>query len=165
MRRHYRRNPESPLSVDWMDTAAVASGLVITQFVDQQFLQPVVGKMLPAGGVTGKLADAATTAASAWGAGELVGFLSREYGNDVARGGYILAAGKAISAVVPGVSVGTPTYPASLGKFAPFGAPAALPVATATAAGAAATAKMAALPPGGQDDYPRPQTVDSDVGI
>ena len=89
----------------------------------------------------------------------ITGTLSR-YGRDVQFGGLILTAGKALGAVVPGFSLGTPSLPAA---FQRFGMPGAAPAAAM--AGRAAPVALPALPPGGQANYPRPATVDSDVGL
>jgi hypothetical protein len=190
-RRHYRHNPYNPgelgyiAGIDVSDTLIKAAGLSLTQFVDQQFAFPLVSGVtkMSTSTMAGKLVDVGTTIISAVVAREAVGLVSREYADDVFAGGAILAGGKALGAVSGGAISLTATYPPMLGRFGlpgagGGGAPVALTSAAAGAvsgvAGVGASgpmgggvpmAPMAALPPGGQANYPRPATVDSDVGI
>lgn len=185
-RHHYRRNPGElgfVAGIDVADTLVKAAGLSLTQFVDQQFAFPLLSNVakLSTSTMTGKLADVGTTVISAVVAREVVGLVSSEYADDVFAGGAILAGGKALGAVSGGAISLTATYPPALGRFGMGGGAAGLTPAAMTAAatgaaggaaGAVATAgtsltptAMSALPPGGQANYPRPATVDSDVGI
>lgn len=161
---HHRRNPGIPhlFGADLEDLGAKAAGLALTQWLDQQFAQPLSRQVFKnQAGVMGKLVDVGTTALSAVVAGEGVGLLSHRYGDDVKTGGLILTVGKGIGVIVPGFSLGSPSLPAALNRFGLPGGGGAL---TAVAPGAAVVPLMA-LPPGGQPNYPRPATVDSDVGI
>lgn len=184
-RHHYRRNPGElgyVAGIDVADTLVKAAGLSLTQFVDQQFAFPLLSNVakLSTSTMTGKLADVGTTLISAVVSREVVGLVSSEYADDVFAGGAILAGGKALGAVSGGAISLTATYPPGLNRFGMGGGgvtPAAMTAAatgavsgtagtiTTAGSGGASVASMAALPPGGQANYPRPATVDSDVGI
>jgi hypothetical protein len=167
-RHHYRRNPPGPkvLGEDAVDLAVKASGLALTQFVNQQFAAPITRNVFKnQAGIMGKAVDVGTTALSAVVAGEGVGLVNRGWGRDIRFGGLLLTAGKALGTVIPGFSLGTPTLPAAFGRFGLPGATPAGPAVAPAAAAAAGAVPVAALPPGGQANYPRPATVDSDVGL
>lgn len=162
---HHRHNPGLPhlFGADLEDLGAKAAGLAITQFIDQQFAQPLSRQVFKnQAGAMGKIVDVVTTGISAVVAGEGVNLLSHRYGDDVKTGGLILTVGKGLGVVIPGFSLGQPSLPAALNRF---GLPGGAPAAVAMPAGVGAVAPMAALPPGGQSNYPRPATQDSDVGI
>lgn len=162
---HHRRNPGLPrlFGADLEDLGAKAAGLALTQWIDQQFAQPLSRQVFKnQAGMMGKLVDVGTTAVSAVVAGEGVGLLSHRYGDDVKTGGLILTAGKGIGVIVPGFSLGSPSLPSGLSRF---GLPGATGAPVAIAPGGVALNPVLALPPGGQPNYPRPATVDSDVGI
>lgn len=162
MARRYRRNP-SFLGHRVEDVLVKASGAALTQFVDQQFAQPLTSRVLPTSGAAGRAVDALSTAVSAKVAGMAVGLASREYGQDVEDGGFILAGAKAINVLIPGVNL-TATYPDVFNRFGIRPRPSALPAATAVPAGATST--TLALPAGnGATAYAQPAVVTDDAGI
>jgi hypothetical protein len=166
--RHHRRNPDvNIMGLDAVDTMVKAGGLALTQFVDQQLVLPLAQNFIrtnPAS-LAGKGLDVATTIVSATVAREGVGLLSRKYGEDVFIGGGILAGGKALAALSGGAISLSAAYTGPGSGFRLGGMGAGAPAARPAVGGAVAAPAIAALPPGGQANYPRPATVDSDVGL
>ena len=87
---HYPHNPNPRiLGEDMADLGVKASGLALTQFVNQQFAAPIVRNVFPnQAGLMGKAVDIGTTAVSAVVAGQGGGLVSRRYRRDVQFGGF-----------------------------------------------------------------------------
>lgn len=106
-RRHRRSNPDL-MGHDIVDLGWEAAGLAGTAVANDKIVAPLVRQVLPgifAGGAMAKIADAVTTAFSAWGLGTVVGFIDRSVGRKLERGGLVLTVGKGISVVVPNFSI------------------------------------------------------------
>jgi hypothetical protein len=177
MHRH-RRNPRF-FGVDVEEILSIVGGASFTQFLDAQFLQPLAARFGPADGSTpqGRGVDAITTLLAAKGTrmvAETVG-LSR-YAHDAELGGYAIAGGKAVSVVVPSVTLSA-TYPGALGRFglggfgggarpvAPVAAAAALPALPARAASTQVPIPAAPMLAGTVTAWSQPANVSDDAGI
>jgi len=100
------RNP-SLFGEDLETVAIEAGGLALSSFVNDKLAAPFYRQLVAVqGDALGKAADAFGTALSAWLTGEGTGMvLGHRVGRLVRRGGMILAAGKALSIVLPGFSI------------------------------------------------------------
>src|SRR5579885_1796158 len=118
---HHRRNPEI-FGEEIGDVGLKAVGLAATALVNDQLIAPVAKPLTSGFGATGsKVADAVTTVVSAWGIGEIVRIVDGQVGRDLRQGGLILAAGRLISAFIPGFQISA-QVPQSVSS--PFAAPA-----------------------------------------
>jgi hypothetical protein len=176
-RHHYRRNPRF-FGVDVEQIASIVSGASFTQFLDAQFLQPLVGRFTPSDGSTpqGRAVDGVTTIAAAKGTrmiAELVGL--RRYAADAELGGYAIGGAKLVSTVVPSVTL-TATYPGALGRFglggfggrpaaAPIAPAAAMPALPARAASTQVPMPAGPMLAGTVTAWSQPANVSDDAGI
>ena len=162
------RNPEI-VGVDIVEAAWVALGIPAAGLVDDKLVFPLVKQLVPqitANETVGKLADAGTTAASAWGVGTAVGMLDYTIGKRLKYGGVLYAVGKVIASLVPGFSI-SGTFPKSL----PWQQQQALAAANPKALAAGKTDQVGLAAAGSaknyspMNDYPRPVAADQSVGL
>ena len=175
-RRLYRHNPRF-FGVDVEEILSIVGGASFTQFLDAQFLQPLVGRFTPADGSTpqGRAVDGLTTIAAAKGTrmiAELVGL--RRYAADAELGGYAIGGAKLVSTVVPSVTLSA-TYPGALGRFGlggfggrpatPIAPAAAMPALPARSASTAVAMPAAPVLAGTVTAWSQPANVSDDAGI
>ncbi len=128
--REKRSNPANPtfFGEDVETVAWQALGLGATAYGNDKLATPVLKNFIPvSGGAMGKAVDALSTGITAWLLGEGVGMADKRVGKFMKHGGMILAAGRALSILIPGFSISA-TQPTFLPNGVP---PKALPAAGA----------------------------------
>lgn len=110
MARFVRHNPSNPeiFGEDIGPLFWQGLGVGLSAWGNSVLVYPLTSRVInpgPADSLLAKLLDAATTALSAWGVGELGGMLDASVGRHLRRGGLMLAVVKAVGSVVPGFSL------------------------------------------------------------
>jgi hypothetical protein len=145
----HARNPVYVGGEDLISLGWAAVGLTLSAYTNDKVVAPVthrVFRTLPSGdSFVGKLIDAVTTGMSSFVVGWVVGLVNRRVGRNMFHGGMILAAGKVISAFIPGFAISAQAgfLPSSLPL--PIGGPqppSPQPNGTSSASGSSVTAQM-----------------------
>ncbi len=112
-----KENPSNPtiLGADLEDVLWQAAGLAVTGFINDKSFAPMIKTIVPgqmtANNMIAKAVDAGSTFLAAYVLDKGVEMIGPdEWGRNMGRGGYVLAGGKLISAIVPGYAI-TATLP------------------------------------------------------
>ncbi len=108
-------NPANPeiFGIDVADAVWSSLGLVTTAVVNDRVVQPAVKGVLPGvyqNEIVGKLVDSGTTLLVASLLGGAVDYVNRPIARRVQFGGGIYAGAKLISIVLPGFTIGQPSF-------------------------------------------------------